>query len=146
MAVQQQCTEGRALGGQTCPAVELQRARSAQPCSLLERLVQKQANGAASMAHGDPHAFPSSAEKLWCSVPKDTSTGGFVFFRVFFFTVRTYPRVHSYGDFDDYSFLLLFCGISCPQNLTNNIFFPATLKKLDRKLKASQLLSSSLQR
>lgn len=61
------------------------------------------------------------------------------------------PRPHvsqgtQYGDFDDYSLLLLFCGISCPQNLTNNIFFPATLTKLDRKLKASQLLSSSLQR
>lgn len=50
----------------------------------------------------------------------------------------------QYRDFDDYSFLLLFCGINCPQDLTNNIFFPPTLTKLDRKLKASELLSSSL--
>lgn len=90
----QHCTAGWALGGQTCPAVKLQHGRPAPPCTLLERLVQKQANGAASMAHGDPCAFPSSAEKLQCSVPKDTPVGGFVFFRVFFFTVHTYPRVH----------------------------------------------------
>lgn len=32
-------------------------------------------------------------------------------------------------DFDDYSFLLLFCGISCPQNLTNNIFFSCNSNK-----------------
>lgn len=91
----QQCADGWALGGQTCPAVKLQHARSAQPCTLLERPVQKQAKRAASMAHGDPRAFLSSAEKLWCSVPKDTSMGGFVFFRVFFSPVHTYPRVHS---------------------------------------------------
>lgn len=50
----------------------------------------------------------------------------------------------QHWDFDDYSFLLLFCGINCPQDLTNNIGFPPTLTKLDRKLKASELLSSSL--
>lgn len=50
----------------------------------------------------------------------------------------------QHRDFDDYYFLLLFCGINCPQDLTNNIFFPPTLTKLDRKLKASKLLSSSL--
>lgn len=52
-------------------------------------------SGAASVTHGDPQAFPPSAGKLRCSLPKDTSMGGFVFFRAFFFTIHTHPRVHS---------------------------------------------------
>ena len=36
----------------------------------------------------------------------------------------------QHKDFDDYSSLLLFCGINCPQDLTNYIFFPPTLKNL----------------
>ena len=53
------------------------------------------ASGAAGVTHGDPQAFPPSAAKLRCSLPKVTSMRGFLFSRVFFFTVQMHPRVHS---------------------------------------------------
>ena len=90
--------EGWAWGGQTCLTGELQPACSAKPRVSLGWPFQKQTNwisGAASVTHGDPQAFPPSAGKLRCSLPKDTSMEGFVVFRLFFFTIHTHPRVHS---------------------------------------------------
>lgn len=65
-------------------------------------------------------------------------------FRVFFLHDSHTSQGTEGRDSDDYSFPLLPRGINGPQDLTNNIFFPPTLTKLDGKLKASKLLSSSL--